>query len=70
MAFFELTQCVDVDECSSGSNGGLNDSDDDSFDFMCLGGTCMNTPGSFVCECLDGFTLSANGKVSKLIYTM
>ena len=42
------TSCRDVDECAE--NAGV-----------CLRGRCLNTPGSYVCQCDDGYELSPAG---------
>ena len=39
---------TDIDECTNGTHNCQQ--------------TCTNTPGSFVCGCLDGFVLDANGQ--------
>ena len=39
---------TDIDECTNGTDDCQQ--------------TCMNTPGSFVCGCFDGFTLDGNGQ--------
>ena len=36
--------CTDIDECASMSS-------------LCPGGTCVNTPGSYLCICLPGYTI-------------
>ncbi|CAC5378019.1 unnamed protein product [Mytilus coruscus] len=44
----EVSDCVDIDECSNEM-------------FKCEHG-CTNTNGSFVCSCRDGYTLHSDGK--------
>ena len=46
----EIKLCLflDVDECSTGSNGCQQ--------------TCINTLGSYVCRCLPGYRLHADGR--------
>ena len=43
------TSCIDEDECRSG--------------FYCRGGRCLNTIGSFQCECPQGSQPSFDRKV-------
>jgi len=40
---------IDIDEC-------------EEKDF-CVGGGCMNLPGSALCKCPEGYKLSDNGRV-------
>lgn len=49
-AFSETVSCLlpDINECLEG-------------DLCFSGGECLNTPGSYVCMCSQGFTLSSNG---------
>uniref|UniRef100_A0A8C8DM56 EGF-like domain-containing protein n=1 Tax=Oryzias sinensis TaxID=183150 RepID=A0A8C8DM56_9TELE len=46
----EIVSCLlsDINECLEG-------------DFCFSGGECLNTPGSYMCVCSQGFTLSSNG---------
>ena len=39
--------CTDVDECLDVAN--------------CINGRCINTEGSYQCECLEGFELNPTG---------
>ena len=41
--------CLDIDECAR-------------FSGLCSDGTCINTPGSFTCQCHGGLTLDASGQ--------
>lgn len=43
---------LDIDEC-------LRDPT------LCRGGRCVNTPGSYKCECPEGHELTTNGKACK-----
>ena len=45
---YTLPRPTDIDECTNGTDDCQQ--------------TCMNTPGSFVCGCFDGFTLDGNGQ--------
>ena len=42
---------IDINECND-SNGGCNQ-------------TCTNTPGSYYCECNDGYTIEDKGCIGK-----
>ena len=47
--------CIDVDECQN-DNGGCEH-------------TCINTPGSYLCECDNGYSLAEDGHMcSGIIY--
>ena len=46
--WFTTSHLTDINECSD-SNGGCDDD-------------CINTIGSFYCECDSGYTLQTNGK--------
>ena len=43
-------QCEDVDECREDSS-------------LCINGRCVNVDGGYRCECLPGYTPSANGEL-------
>ena len=43
------TICEDVDECAKAED-------------LCLGGTCVNTQGSYECLCQPGSTLDSTGR--------
>ncbi|PFX32349.1 Mucin-4 [Stylophora pistillata] len=43
------SKCRDFDECSQGSNGGCSQ-------------VCINTPGSFTCDCRKGYLLNIDQK--------
>ena len=43
-----LSFCLDIDECLSPDNGCEQ--------------ICNNTVGSYVCSCMNGFTLNADGR--------
>ncbi|XP_022801632.1 mucin-like protein isoform X1 [Stylophora pistillata] len=43
------SKCRDIDECSLGSNGGCSQ-------------VCINTPGSFTCDCRKGYLLNIDQK--------
>lgn len=49
--------CRDINECAANPN-------------LCKNGHCINTKGSYQCECFDGFQPSADGKqcIGKLSY--
>ena len=40
-------RCVDVDECADGANGGCDQ-------------LCVNKPGSFRCDCREGYNAQVN----------
>ena len=42
-----ISDYIDIDECNT-ANGGCSH-------------TCVNTPGSFICYCNDGYSLDSNG---------
>lgn len=46
---FMTDECEDIDECSINST-------------ICLNGLCINTKGSYRCDCFTGFEPSADGK--------
>ncbi|XP_030385204.1 fibrillin-2 isoform X2 [Scaptodrosophila lebanonensis] len=46
---FNGRDCIDEDECAVGNGG-------------CVGGICINEPGSFKCQCGPGKTLSLDGR--------
>ena len=48
VVYVNVCLLLDVDECSTGSNGCQQ--------------TCINTLGSYVCRCLPGYRLNANGR--------
>ena len=50
--------CVDIDEC----NGGIHNCHRDIRDTI---SKCINTPGTYTCECLDGY--QGNGKICKKV---
>ena len=43
---------TDIDECARDPS-------------LCRGGHCVNSIGSYICECLDGHELSSDGKACK-----
>jgi hypothetical protein len=59
--------------CPLGPGRGDTGSDLNECDFMpnaCVDGECVNTDGSYRCECATGFVLDSSGKkcIGKLIY--
>ena len=50
--YISSTTCEDIDECSAGDHGCEH--------------TCVNTPGSYYCECDDGYSLRDNKRTCKL----
>ncbi|RXN16421.1 fibrillin-1 [Labeo rohita] len=55
--------CIDVDECERQPCGNGTYTDEcTSLRGLCRNGNCMNTVGSFLCLCLDGYKLSPDGR--------
>jgi len=56
--------CVDVDECAAAA-GAAGDEDEDA-DGPCVNAECVNTPGSYHCQCTQpGSTLDSSGTVCR-----
>lgn len=58
----ELQTCEDIDEC------GENDDEETGVDLdgvepACINGNCINTHGSYECECETGYVLDNTGRV-------
>ena len=50
---YVFCKCTDVNECNEPRQ-------------QCVGNAqCVNTPGSFVCECPDGYKLASNKRVCR-----
>ena len=56
MAKTDGKTCQDINEC-------MMDRD------ICQGGTCVNTEGSFTCNCPDGLSLDTSGNETILLFS-
>lgn len=55
MNFIFLKLISDIDECMLWGRSGHD---------LCMG-RCINTPGSFTCDCPDGYKLDEDGRTCK-----